>query len=74
MQQFYAVQNFLQGLIMYIIDLSNGFSQVLRLLKSLVTIISDTAKIFNVGISEVLTICVQHDLYIVLHSAATTFK
>lgn len=74
MEQFDSVYDFVQRLVMNIIYLSNRFPKVLGLFESLVTVISYTAQIFNVRISEVLTVCMQHDLYIVLLSATTTFK
>jgi hypothetical protein len=73
MQHFYSVQDFLQRLVMNLIILSNGFSKVLRLCESLVTVISDAVVVFYFRISELGTGSMQHDHDVVFLSTAATF-
>lgn len=74
MKHFNSVEDILQRLILNIFLIPNGFSNVLRLGESLVTVISDATYFYFSRVPKLRSALVKHNHDVVLLSAIATFK
>ncbi len=74
MKLFNSVKNILQGLILHIFLIHNGFPEVLSSSESLVSKIPNTAEFLIFKIRKLRTVRVEQNLNVVLWPAVATFK